>query len=50
MNLAEGESKGITSAKLLFFPVGAPELEDKKTNPFGNLTAPACVVLPGGRP
>lgn len=26
MNLAEGETKGITSTKLLFFPVGALEL------------------------
>lgn len=29
MNLTPGESKGITSAEMLFFPVGVLELLDK---------------------
>lgn len=49
MNLAEGETKGITSAKLLFFPVGALELQDKNKS-IWKFYCFGCVVLPGGHP
>lgn len=49
MNQAEGETKGTTSTKLLYFSVGALQLQDKNKS-IWKVYSFSCAVLPGGCP